>query len=622
MAKLNADIAIIYPMWAGLLLTLAAFSAASRAGRGEMLRQIAKCLRLWILGGAPLAGAAQPIDKLVKVIGGVRRLERTTESLLWLHPVLALTVAFHLCSWVFDFGGYDSQNRYDLPSFVGDGVIEVVSTARFAVILLFTFTVGTVYSPDWATPLRFIFCHALMTVTCAVILALQQSIVQWSYHSLWVTIVRTGMGIVHGDNRVTIANNSVFSLAMLVTVQLRWGMTTDIVQAIMLPSIFICITSVIVERSRESELRATLEAKASKELETSVAAVLATICDAVVLLSSSFKLLRPSPHLAGLLMRSSCSAVFMTGGNFVDLLVESDQDSFLQFVGGPSTHAKMLHAHMRDANSSAVNVHLYHTKYLDLEGQPVHIIGIREDSEENRLQPPLQELSSSLSRQVVNEVWDSAHDSSASSISGSSDPMPLVEGDHAMSCCVWVDASSTDLMMVKCTPDFTAWSGPSGLNDGLLSWVVPSEQSNFYKFFHKAVQNYVKHAQSGYESNEPGSMALELKPPHLGRSTGWGKAEAEIVEICVGRSDGKTGGAFSEPRILGCVSFQSVRKTRTTQKRSKGTSRTGMASRLSNNSNNGYFAGLLAAAAEGTIAGPSPSAVAANSPGSAAILRL
>jgi len=387
-----------------------------------------------------------------------------------------------------------------------------------------------------------------------------------------------------------------------------------------------------VEQARDSELRATLEAKASKELETSVEAVLATICDAVVLLSSSFQLLRPSPHLAGLLLRSSSSAVLMTGGNFIDLLVESDRNAFLQSMSVPSTHAKMLHSHMRDANSSAVKVHLYHTKYLDLEGQPVHIIGIREDSEENRPQPPPQELQSSLSRQVVDEVWDRAHESrassnnnnrsTASSISGSSDPMPLVEGDHAMSRCVWVDASSIDLMMVKCTPEFTAWSGPSGLNDGLLSWVVPSEQSNFYKFFHKAVQNYVKHAQSGYESNEPGSMALELKPPHWGRSTGWGKAEAEIVEICVGRSDGKTGGAFSEPRILGCVSFQSVRKTRTTQKRSKRTSRTRVESSRVENIENGYFAGLLAAAAEGTIAGPSPSAVAANSPGSAAILRL
>ncbi|CAE8582203.1 unnamed protein product [Polarella glacialis] len=184
---------------------------------------------------------------------------------------------------------------------------------------------------------------------------------------------------------------------MLVSVQLRWGMTIDFLMIIIFPSIFIFILSAIVEQSRKSELRATLEGKASKELETSVEAVLATICDAVVLLSDNFQLLRPSPHLAGLLMRSSCSAVLMTGGNFVELLVESDRDliavsgillllvvvvvvvvviccwfvhfifiwspkciqgdSCLQFMGGPHTHAKMLHAHMRDANSSAVSVH-------------------------------------------------------------------------------------------------------------------------------------------------------------------------------------------------------------------------------------------------------------------------
>ncbi|CAE8673045.1 unnamed protein product [Polarella glacialis] len=49
----------------------------------------------------------------------------------------------------------------------------------------------------------------------------------------------------------------------------------------------------------------------------------------------------------------------MTGGNFIDLLVESDRNAFLQSMSVPSTHAKMLHSHMRDANSSAVKVHLY-----------------------------------------------------------------------------------------------------------------------------------------------------------------------------------------------------------------------------------------------------------------------
>ncbi|CAE8695012.1 unnamed protein product [Polarella glacialis] len=450
-------------------------------------------------------------------------------------------------------------------------------------------SVGTVYYPAWVTPLRLIFCHVLLTITCAVALALEQSILQWSYHILWVTIIRTGLGVFHGDKRVTIANNAVFSLFMLVFVQLRWGMTFVMCQTIVVPSIFICILSVHVEQSRESELRATLEAKASKELETSVEAVLATICDAVVLLSSSFRLLRPSPHLAGMLLGSSYSAVFMTGGNFIDLLVESDRDSFLQFMGDPSTHANMLHAHIRDANSSAVN--FYHTKYLDLEGQPAHIIGVREDSEENRPQPPPQELQSSLSRQVVDEVWDRAHESrassnnnnrsTASSISGSSDPMPLVEGFHAMSRCVWVDASSIDLMMVKCTPEFSAWSGPSGLNVGLLNWVAPVDQSFFYEFFHKALYHYVQCAQDGSESVGPGSIVLKLKPPHWGRSI---ETEAEIAEFCAGRSnsnsndnnnnEGRTEDSLSEPRILGCVSFKNVRKTRTTQKSSKSSSRT------------------------------------------------
>ncbi|CAE8737226.1 unnamed protein product, partial [Polarella glacialis] len=196
--------------------------------------------------------------------------------------------------------------------------------------------------------------------------------------------------------------------------------------------------------------------------------------------------------------------------------------------------------------------------------------------------------------------------STASSISGSSDPMPLVEGDHAMSRCVWVDASSIDLMMVKCTPEFSAWSGPSGLNVGLLNWVAPVDQSNFYEFFHKALNHYVQCAQDGSESVGPGSIVLKLKPPHWGRSI---ETEAEIAEFCAGRSnsnsndnnnnEGRTEDSLAEPRILGCVSFKNVRKTRTTQKSSKSSSR-------------------LAAEAKRTMARPSPSAVASSSAGSAA----
>ncbi|CAE8681263.1 unnamed protein product, partial [Polarella glacialis] len=595
MAKVNADVAMIYPIWGGLMLmlTIARLAhAAFKAGRGGMLSPMR--LRLLIRGCAPVAGAAQPIDKLVKEVGRVQRVERITLSLVWLHPIFALSVACHISFWLFDFG----------------------SDSNWSQLLLFTMTVGTVNYPAWVTPLRLIFCHVLLTITFAVALALEQSILQWSDQILWVTMIRTALGVVHGDKRAIIANNVVFSLAMLVFVQLRWGMTVVMFQKIVLPSIFICILSVFVEQSRESELRATLEAKASKELEASVEAVLATICDAVVLLSSSFRLLRPSPHLAGMLLRSSSSAVFTTGGNFIDLLVESDRDSFLQFMGDSNTHAKMLHARMRDANSSAVTVHFYHTNYLDLEGQPVHIIGIREDSEENRPQTP-QELQSSLSRQAVDEVWDRAHESrassnnngnnnnrsTASSISGSSDPMPLVEGDHAMSRCVWVDASSIDLTMVKCTPEFSAWSGPSGLNVGLLFWVAPADQSNFYEFFHKALHHYIQCSQDGSESVGPGSLVLKLQPPHWGRSI---EAEAEIVEFCAGRSynnsnnnnnEGRSEDSLSEPRILGCVSFKSVR---TTQKRSKRTSR------------------LAAAAAKIFMARPSSSAVASSSAGSAA----
>ncbi|CAE8641688.1 unnamed protein product [Polarella glacialis] len=167
--------------------------------------------------------------------------------------------------------------------------------------------------------------------------------------------------------------------------------------------------------------------------------------------------------------------------------------------------------------------------------------------------------------------------------------MPLVEGAEAKSLCVWVDASSTDLMMVQCTPEFTAWTGPSSLNEGLLSWVLPLDQSGFYEFFQRA-HNYHVMRQSGHRGGVRETMVLTLKPPHLGMAL---EVEVEVLEISAGDP-----GRNEEPgsgRILGRVAFKNVRKARTKKKGGSKRARSGSATPLDQG---GYMEGLMAAAAE------------------------
>mmetsp|Transcript_29817 Transcript_29817/g.47829 ORF Transcript_29817/g.47829 Transcript_29817/m.47829 type:complete len:180 (+) Transcript_29817:2-541(+) len=158
-----------------------------------------------------------------------------------------------------------------------------------------------------------------------------------------------------------------------------------------------------------------------------------------------------------------------------------------------------------------------------------------------------------------------------------------------MSRCVWVDASSTDLMMVQCTPEFTAWTGPSSLNEGLLSWVLPVDQSSFYEFFQKAHSYHVL-KQSGHRRGVPESMVLTLKPPHLGMAI---EVEAEVLEISAG--DPGTNEEPGSAHILGRVAFKNVRKARTKKKGGSKRSRRGAATPLDQG---GYLQGLMAAAAE------------------------
>ncbi|CAE8613028.1 unnamed protein product, partial [Polarella glacialis] len=267
----------IYLLWGVVVLGLCVARlarAAFKAGCGGMISPIAKALRyLMCWGGTPVSGAAQPIDKLVKSIGDEQLVERVSRGLTMMHPVSAFSVAFQLLSWGLEYG-------YDLQSDSYNSAFELFASSRLITLYFFTLTVLAVYFPAGNTLLLCHLQHLLATICCVVALALQFSMLEFFHASVWVIITRTAFGIVHGDTRATIVNNSIFTLAILVTFHLRWGLNAEYFLLNLLPSAFICVISALVQQSRESELRATLDAKASKELETSVEAVLSTICDA------------------------------------------------------------------------------------------------------------------------------------------------------------------------------------------------------------------------------------------------------------------------------------------------------------------------------------------------------
>jgi len=248
-----------------------------------------------------------------------------------------------------------------------------------------------------------------------------------------------------------------------------------------------------VEQSRYKLLQATLDAKAARNVRAVGASLLASTCDAVVHLNSGYQMAAESPQLKALLLRGTSPSP-MVGLNFADLLRDdSDKEKFLEYISRSSQGLSKcpVPLRLRDANGSAVNVHIFHAQGADVDDQVFHLLGIQEEDPANdRLGKATDSFAVDEHRPSF-DAWRPSGDvkrsfSSGSSRSGetTSSHAQVVEEDDAV---VWFDAFSKHLRISKVSSRFEMLFGSSQTQRRLLPVLQPSDKKALEIFIQESV---------------------------------------------------------------------------------------------------------------------------------------
>jgi len=209
--------------------------------------------------------------------------------------------------------------------------------------------------------------------------------------------------------------------------------------------------------------------KKSEELvqyHVGLSRIMERLSDCLVCLASDFTILERNPRLAALLLHRSADA--LTGTKFLDYMASNeDQDRFSQALQmTPRSLAAsesevlggMLHLNLRDACNREFMVYAYYAGIHQSESACSYFIALVEA--QDRGAPELEEgsmplpLEGQVSRQYESE---GAIASAGASCSNSIPPAEIAAS---------IDAMHDDLLIVSCTPGFTAL-GPMMVGAGL-----------------------------------------------------------------------------------------------------------------------------------------------------------
>mmetsp|Transcript_47671 Transcript_47671/g.111600 ORF Transcript_47671/g.111600 Transcript_47671/m.111600 type:complete len:547 (-) Transcript_47671:108-1748(-) len=114
-----------------------------------------------------------------------------------------------------------------------------------------------------------------------------------------------------------------------------------------------------------------------------VSALMTGFCDCVVHLDRDLKLLEDSPRIAALLLcgASNCSR----GASFLELVCEDDRGRvrslFTDSFAAPVTHSLALNVRLVDSDSNQVKVEMMHIPFFDEQGEPCHLLCLRESDD-------------------------------------------------------------------------------------------------------------------------------------------------------------------------------------------------------------------------------------------------
>jgi len=270
-----------------------------------------------------------------------------------------------------------------------------------------------------------------------------------------------------------------------------------------------------LEWLRWSQARATVQALQADRSNALVKRTLTAMCDAVVPLSDGLRVAQPCPQLGALLLRRSSPA--MLEQPLAELLHVEDCQPFAEHMAAEAEFASAaedpllepvpahaLHVRMRDCNGSYVHVELFCSCIPDaISGRLCYLVGVKEDAlAEQRGAPEYSgaALPAGMHRCTIPEssTWASSD--------GATPSLPSEPG--AEDVCVWVDAESEGLPVVRYNREFAALSGPSADTLKLLDWF--DNPKAFQRFLREGVEAVLQDAEA-----TPRATGIDLRPPHL-----------------------------------------------------------------------------------------------------------
>jgi len=386
---------------------------------------------------------AQPLDRHLKGMAD----KRIQEQLVWLCPrSLFAAVCYNSFQLI--------QNEASPPSHKVNLVLAI-----FAIV-------GTV-KPQWMTPRIFLAFHFVVYGALLFLAITASSRMEFLSTNRARICFRVMLSLIEARPRVSLFLGIVYSTAIS-----PWYEPVDARQELFV-SLWVSLSAAVVALARDAEFLATLEAKASRNFESTADGLLSTMCDAVVHLSTDLCLSKPCGRLAALLLRQSTD--MDSGVDFANLAFDATEKArLIRFLERPVSDTYSLHVSFRDARDSPVKVELFHVQGVDIHDNLIHIVGVKDDSSEPPAARPgrLRHSPDASHSNAVNcsiPEDDILTDISASE-SGVSSGLPIDTPCTEM--VLHIAPEEDGLPILRCSPDFLRLCGPIREGAGLLQWVV------------------------------------------------------------------------------------------------------------------------------------------------------
>ncbi|CAK0844748.1 unnamed protein product [Prorocentrum cordatum] len=415
---------------------------------------------------------------------------------------------------------------------------DMSSAARLGNMALTTFLMAGTLKPRLLTPTIVFLFHVLLYIVVLYLAITAENSVAFLKASPVRICERIAVSIVHCRPRLTLVLGLVYTAAVAPVYD-----PADIRQELIVSLLIFAITA-SVRKSRDAEFLAMLEAKTSRSVESTAGGLLSSVCDAVVHLSHDFLFSKPAAHLATLLLRSP--KTMGVGVSFVDLAFDaSEKDRVITFLKQSMSDTSTVHVSLKDSWGMPVNFQLFHAQGINIDDEPIHIVGLKEDSDFLRA-PPESELRDSPVVSPADRFAGISEDSI--SFSGSfSSRVPI--GTHSAGMTVHINPGVDGLPILQCSPEFLSLSGPICEGAGLLPWVI--NKRAFMNWAKVAYNNIMDDYEfgDGAKDKKPGmeTFNIRLKLPHMGLTVREISANA-VLRLDFAEDQGSD--VTSSPRIL------------------------------------------------------------------------